>query len=504
MLSRIYFCFVIASHKELLKYKMSEVIALAGWPPEVLAYAMAMYSRSPLSIRESIAKITEEKSSKFLDTFYFKYGHRSIADNAHIPLAVENVSEIVAFELEDQQLWDGQERSTRYQNFDKPDAYYIPEVIKHTRIEREYCLIADFLLNQYRAYTGFCFEYLTNKYPKPQDMKDADYERTLRARAFDVARYWLFNGILTSVGQITSARTLEDQISRMMASEYHEVFKIAKDMKTACQSKPFCPESKDEPAIAPTLVKHTSPNGYAVRIRELMKKIMHDYLRNYMYPGAYGNYTRHIRLVNPFRTIQHEIVAGLVYETTNLTMSDIQSFINKMETGSMNRIIKEVLSLREKHDSLPRFFAAGYQIQFDICMDIGGRRDLHRHRNCIQLHQRFTVSRGFDIPDLVREIGKTEHYKENMANVAKRIRELRQGLGNDSDYLIPFAFRAGTLYKMDYRQAEYMTVLRSTPQGHFSYRQVVVEMDKQLRSLVPGLEEYSRVTPFEYDDPFKR
>ena len=101
---------------------MSEVIALAGWPPEVLAYAMAMYSRSSLSIKESLAKITEEKSSKFLETFYFKYGHKSIADNAHIPLATENVSEIVAFELEDQQLWDGQERSTRYQNLDKPDA----------------------------------------------------------------------------------------------------------------------------------------------------------------------------------------------------------------------------------------------------------------------------------------------------------------------------------------------------------------------------------------------
>ena len=88
---------------------MAEVIALAGWPPEVLAYAYAMYFRSGLSIRESIVQITNEKASGFLDTFYFKYGHKSIADNAHIPLAIENVSEIVAFELEDEQLWDGQD-----------------------------------------------------------------------------------------------------------------------------------------------------------------------------------------------------------------------------------------------------------------------------------------------------------------------------------------------------------------------------------------------------------
>lgn len=483
---------------------MSEVIALAGWPPEVLAYAYAMYSRSGLSIKESITKITNEKATGFLDTFYFKYGHRSIADDAHIPLAIENVSEIVAFELEDEQLWDGQERSTRYQNFNKPNAYLIPDILKNTPYEREYCVIADFLLGKYRDYGTFCFEYLVKKYPKPQEMKDADYERTLKARAFDVARYWLFNGILTSVGQITSARTLEDQICRLMAAEYFETVSVANKMKEACQAKPFCPEGKDEPPVAPTLVKHVSPNGYIIRIRELMKKVMNDYLRDFMYPGAYNNFTRHVKLTHPFRSIQHEIVAGLVYETTNLTMRDIQSFINKMEIGDMNWIISQVLDLREKHDALPRAFAAGYGIQFDINMDIGGRRDLHRHRNCIQIHQRFTVDRGFDVPELIREMGKVEDFSDNMNHVASRVSQLKKAIGNNSDYLIPFAFRAGTLYKMDYRQAEYLTVLRSTPQGHFSYREVAVEMDRQLRELVPGLEKYSRVTPFENENIFKR
>ena len=483
---------------------MAEVIALAGWPPEVLAYAYAMYSRSSLSIKESIKKITNEKAAGFLDTFYFKYGHKSIADNAHIPLAIENVSEIVAFELEDEQLWDGQERSTRYQNFDKPGAYFIPEIVKHTPYQQEYCFIADFLLEKYRQYASACFEYLAKRYPKPENIKDADYERTLKARAFDVARYWLFNGIITSVGQITSARTLEDQICRLMAAEYLETVHIANQMKQACQSKPFCPEGKDEPPIAPTLVKYTKPNAYLVRIRELMRRLMSDYLRNFMYPGAYNNYTRRVKLAYPFRSIQHEIVAGLVYETTNLTMRDIQSFINNMETGNMNWIINQILDLREKHDALPRAFAAGYQIQFDINMDIGGRRDLHRHRNCIQIHQRLTVDRGFDVPKLVIEMDRLEDFSKNMENVALKVNNLRQVVGNNSDYLIPFAFKAGTLYKMDYRQAEYLTVLRSAPQGHFSYREVAVDMDKQLRELVPGFERHSRVTPFENESIFKR
>ena len=222
-----------------------------------------------------------------------------------------------------------------------------------------------------------------------------------------------------------------------------------------------------------------------------------------MYPTAYQAQTRHANLAQPFRSISHEIVAGLVYEASNLGLRDIQRLINSMSLRNVTNIISRVLELRDKHDALPRAFAAGYNIQFDICMDIGGRRDLHRHRNCIQLHQKFSVNRGFDVPDLVKEIGMQDDYEVNMRTVARMITELK-GMYNSGDYLIPFAFRAGTLYKMDYRQAEYTTVLRSTPQGHFSYRQIVCEMDKQLKNLVPGLDKFSRVTSFEEEDLFKR
>ena len=481
---------------------MTEVVALAGWPPEVLAYAYAMYSRSALSIRESIIKITNEKATGFLDTFYFKYGHRSIADNAHIPLAIENASEIVAFELEDEQLWDGQERSTRYQNFNKPNAYFVPETVKDTPHEREYCVVADFLLGKYGDYSSLCFEYLAKKYSKPPEMKGDDYERTLKARAFDVARYWLFNGILTSVGQITSARTLEDQICRLMAAEYLETVSVANQMKEACQSKPFCPEGKDEPPVAPTLGKHANPMGYLVRIRGLMKRVVKDL--KFKTESDLFNQDRYVHLIRPFQSIAHEILAGLIYEASNFSLVEVRFVVNCMDRTRVDKIIDEVLSLRDRRDSLPRAFAAGYRIQFDVNMDIGGRRDLHRHRNCIQIHQRFTVDRGFDIPELVREMGKSDDFSKNMGYVALRVNQLKNVIGNNADYLIPFAFRAGTLYKMDYRQAEYMTVLRSTPQGHFSYREVAVEMDKQLRELVPGFEKHSRVTPFENEYMFKR
>src|SRR5450432_1583792 len=74
-----------------------EVYAVYGVEPEIQAYAMAKYSRSALSMKESLREISQQKAEKFLNTLYFQYGHRSIADLAHIALAIrseEHTSEL--------------------------------------------------------------------------------------------------------------------------------------------------------------------------------------------------------------------------------------------------------------------------------------------------------------------------------------------------------------------------------------------------------------------------
>src|SRR5512146_1028680 len=105
----------------------TEVYAVYGVEPEVQAYAMAKYSRSALSMKESLREISEQKTEKFLNTFYFQYGHRSIADLAHLAFAIEKLSLLAATIVVDEQRWDGQERSTRYQDF-KKSGYYVPEI----------------------------------------------------------------------------------------------------------------------------------------------------------------------------------------------------------------------------------------------------------------------------------------------------------------------------------------------------------------------------------------
>ena len=47
----------------------TEVFAVFGVEPEIQAYAMAKYSRSALSMKESLREISSQKAEKFLNTF---------------------------------------------------------------------------------------------------------------------------------------------------------------------------------------------------------------------------------------------------------------------------------------------------------------------------------------------------------------------------------------------------------------------------------------------------
>ena len=127
----------------------TEVFAVHGADPEVLAYAMAKYSRSALSMRESLYEISSQRAEAFLNTFYFQYGHRSIADLAHIAFAVERLSLLAAIVLVDEQRWDGQERSTRYQNFLK-SGWYFPGFGSDTASAQLYAKTVETLFATYR------------------------------------------------------------------------------------------------------------------------------------------------------------------------------------------------------------------------------------------------------------------------------------------------------------------------------------------------------------------
>src|ERR1700737_1795448 len=129
-------------------YPPRRIYSAVGVPPELQAYALAKYSRSSQGMLESIQELSAQKAEQFLNTFYFQYGHRSIADLAHLVFGLEQISILAAVAVVDEPVWDGQERSTRYQPFRKT-GWHLPDEVRGTAAEATFIQTAEALFSAY-------------------------------------------------------------------------------------------------------------------------------------------------------------------------------------------------------------------------------------------------------------------------------------------------------------------------------------------------------------------
>jgi thymidylate synthase ThyX len=468
-------------------------------PPEKTAFALARYSRSPDSIRESVEWVRTHDSAKFLESFYFQYGHASIADLGHVVLCFEGVSELAATEIEDEQLWDGQARSSRYQDFSRSGWITPPEIGMDD--EPVYSGAAQRLLQAYHKIHGRMVEFLSERLPRPDDMKPDAYQRNIAARAFDVARYSLFFGIPTGVGQVTSIRTLERQIRRLKSSGFAELREIAGEIAAACAAPPACvldADAVNEP-LAPTLARHVDPDAHAARANQDLTLWAQQNL-----PAAQDGALADPALdpVDLLRiTDTHaEIAATLLYPVTTYSFRELYETARGWSAARRNEVIDVALSSRTNRDELLRGFRGG-PYAFDIVMDIGAYRDLHRHRRCQQYRQAYTSQLGYETPAAIADAGLAEVYATAMQATFADIAVLPQP---GAQYLLPFAARSRFLFKMDFAEAEYIARLRSGVKGHFSYRKIAWEMKCKMEALEPELGRLMEATPPWVEDPLKR
>jgi len=492
----------------------TEVFAVHGAEPEVQAYAMAKYSRSALSMKESLREISAQKAEKFLNTFYFQYGHRSIADLAHIALAIERLSMLAAIVVVDEQRWDGQERSTRYQDF-RRSGYYVPDFGGNSEAERLYRGSLDVLFSDYETLSERMWHYLAEQTSKPDDMKPEAYERTLKARAFDITRYLLPLATNTSLGEIVNARTLETQVSHLLSHTHAEVRRLGELMKRAASEPAYNvnhegwsrwvdrlresdPRLAEELAadllrpvrVAPTLVKYADPNQYEMQTRCALRQAARETMREAAIERA-----EPVELLED-DPLEVELAATLLYEHCHYPYRQIRNELEAAGTGWRRDIIELSTRHRGKHDELLRAFEAGQRFRFDILMDIGGFRDMHRHRRCVQIEQGFTTAHGYDTPEEFERAGEARAYHAAMQRSAETVRLLLEGEGPEAEenaqYAIPLGFRKRTLFKMDFAEAVYISELRTAPAGHISYRRVAWAMFEEVARRYPALAGYFR------------
>ncbi len=495
------------------------VFSVIGTLPEPGGYAIAKFSRSAKPYMEWIQELTQEGASRFYDQFYFSYGHASIADLAHVTMVAENISIVAAIEVLDEQLVDAQESSTRYQDFTRRRYYTPPEVIGSPLAE-PYTRVCDHLFATYREVHRAVLEHYERRYAaeRPPDVSDDEYRRTMRARAFDVARYLLPASTYTGLGYLCSARTLERQIRRLAGHPLAEIREIAEALRCAAiepahnpralsieaELQAFAASHPDEQAealadqvraavlagaaSAPTLVRHTKPSPYPTQTEARVKELAARLLESSAGDGARG-----VQLAEPTDPTT-ELAATLLYRSSPLSYGQILDQLRARPREEVAELAALAFTERGPHDELLREARVGYQLVFDLCIDNGAFRDLHRHRNCIQIMKDFTASYGYDVPPDVDEVDKGEIYRAAMDDAGELANQLDEQVLTLGQYVLPLAYRRRALFKMDAAELTYIAELRTRPTGHFSYREGAYQMYAEFARRYPELAQHIKVT----------
>lgn len=193
------------------------IVVMDSMDPETTAMLQSLYSRSPDSVLKHIETIKKTKSRKFMSLYYVKYGHQSIGDCATITLFLENVSILFDKAIQDNPLYSGQETSTRYIDMSK-QKIVDPIGSEYSRA------ILDMWMNFYNSNQEELSDYVKQQHPHQinTDLSEKDqakeldtYNKTVKARVFDIMRGFIPAGLTTQLSWTVNFRQAYDKLHKL-------------------------------------------------------------------------------------------------------------------------------------------------------------------------------------------------------------------------------------------------------------------------------------------------
>jgi hypothetical protein len=203
-----------------------------------------------------------------------------------------------------------------------------------------------------------------------------------------------------------------------------------------------------------------------------------------------------VDLLDDDEDLEVELTTSLLYPVCHYSYRQLRGAVAALPEARRNELLKLGSAHRGRHDELLRAFHSGHGFRFDILMDIGAFRDMHRHRRCVQLIQEFTDVHGYEEPvcpgqPSLAEAGLDAAYEAAMKSAYAAYHTLRASgeaeAAQSAQYLLPLGTRCRAMFKMDFAEALYISELRSGIAGHFSYRLVAWKMYQAIATRHPAL-----------------
>lgn len=488
--------------------------------PSINAYLGARYSRSADSIVDIAKEISMKgiNASERLEMIFQGYGHRSVGDMAQLFICIENVP---IFQI--QRLFymnavhAGQERSTRFQNFEKPNYIKIPSTIEGNKVSKKliesYDNVMQYWMASYRKVLEPTKTALMTYFKPEKDNKQ--HESALQARTFDMARSFLPVGLESSVALVMSARSWAELIGFLNGSNQIVdrelgvlLFKLL-NSTNELEKLGYIPE-------ADNLIRHTEANltreNSTEKILKLLKKEIGkkkiklikkktDVNKNFkilmQHDAILSTIYHYILILEPMADLSKIKISKRILEKIGEVLAQEHNHHNQIGTvaqtgsilidgiGDYGGILKDI----NRHRSLERFFPL-FSNQLDIDNELN--RD---EKDCFFIYEYLRFPQFEALKDEYEKM-LTEGYK--MVKEWKKL--AKKELKNDAireytRYLLPHSH--ATRYRLygSLDDWQYLVNLRTRNGGHIQYRLTAYNWLEKLADINPIFKGFLKKIP---------
>src|SRR2546427_13288089 len=427
--------------------------------------------------------LNNQRAQAFYSKWLSQYGDDSIAQVTGTHVIVWGISQVAMKFVEDQRIGlEPIEKSTRYVNFGLKIGgrylYYIPK----PDLER-LGLLADYI-----AAMEALFDTYITLLPRLQDWLRKNFDEKdsiLEKKAFDTLRGLLPMATLGQVAFRGNAQAFEYLINRSARHPLGELRWLSRELKHELD--------QEIPSLLLRVAGEKS-GDYQAYLHERYRAV-----RELVRDGLAETVARpEVRLVEYDPESEVKILAGIIFQQTHGSWDQALNKAQRMTDGEKQDLIERYrLKRSARWQKVGRAFENAY-VRFEIVMDIGSYRDLHRHRMMTQERQRFSTLHGYDVPAELEQSGLAAAFQEALEKADRFFRRIEPADSELAQYVVPLACRMRVYQWQNFPQLFWETELRTVSQGHPDYRFIEQEKYRRVQEKFPLIASFMLIDTNDY------
>jgi len=427
--------------------------------------------------------LNNQRAQAFYSKWLSQYGDDSIAQITGTHVIVWGISQVAMKFIEDQRVGlEPIEKSTRYVNFGTKVGerylYYIPKPdLERHHLSREYSAVMDYLFDTYVALLAPLQDWLRKNF--------GDKDSILEKKAFDTLRGLLPMATLGQVAFRGNAQAFEYLINRTARHALGELRWLSSEIKRELD--------KEIPSLLLRVVDEKSKD-YQTYLSERYRAVRQVLPVPELERGAKPE----VRLVEYDSESETKILAGIVFRETHASWEQAFQTAKGLTEAEKRQVFERYLLHRSaRWQKVGRAFENVY-LRFEIVMDIGSYRDLHRHRMMTQERQTFSTFHGHRVPLELQQCGLDSRFEEALERADRLFRTIEPIDRELAQYVVPLAYRIRFYQWQNFRQLFWETELRTVSQGHPDYRFIEQEKYRLVKQKFPLIASFMLVDENDY------